>query len=103
MSQTLTTEQIEKILNTYKAKKERERTYYHAVKKTDAEFVAQNRERAKAHYNKNKDIKKIKYESDKEYLKSKSLYNYYKKRDDLAKFETKYPDKVHLLKNRGVY
>jgi hypothetical protein len=103
MSQTLTTEQIEKILNTYKAKKEREHNYYHSVKKTDAEFVAQNRERARAHYNNNKDIKKIKYESDKEYLKCKSLHNYYKKRDLITKFEEKHPEKVHLLKTRGVY
>ena len=62
-----------------------------------------NRERAKEHYNNNKEEKKEKYESDKEFLKSRSLYNYYKKVDKVNKFEEKYPDKVHMLKIRGVY
>tara|TARA_R110000796_G_scaffold55656_2_gene129334 strand:- start:5262 stop:5573 length:312 start_codon:yes stop_codon:yes gene_type:complete len=103
MSQTLTPDQIEKILNNYKAKKEREFKYYHSVKKTDEQFIMKNRERAKEHYNNNKEEKKEKYESDKEFLKSRSLYNYYKKVDKINKFEEKYPDKVHMLKIRGVY
>ena len=103
MSQTLTSEQIEKILNNYRAKKEREHKYYHSVKKTDEQFILKNRERAKAHYEKNKEVKKVKYASDKEFFRSRSLYNYYKKKEEIAKFEEKYPDKSHMLKIRGVY
>ena len=103
MSQTLTSEQIEKILNNYKAKKEREHKYYHAVKKTDENFIQKNRERAKAHYSNNKHVKKEKYEADKDYLRAQSLYNYYKKQGTLEKFEEKYPEKMNMVKGRGTY
>lgn len=103
MSQTLTPEQIDKILTNYKAKKEREHKYYHSVKKIDEQFIMKNRERAKAHYNNNKEVKKLKYEEDKEYMSARSLYNYYKKNEKLDKFELKYPDKVQILKTRGAY
>lgn len=103
MSQTLTSEQIEKILNNYKAKKEREHKYYHAVKKTDEQYILKNRERAKAHYANNKDVKKEKYEADKDFRRAQSLYNYYKKQGTLEKFEEKYPEKMNMVKGRGTY
>ena len=103
MAQSLTSEQIEKILNNYKAKKEREHKYYHAVKKTDENFIQKNRERAKAHYSNNKHVKKEKYEADKDYLRAKSLYNYYKKQGTLEKFSEKHPEKDKMIKQRGVY
>tara|TARA_R110002167_G_scaffold122776_1_gene301393 strand:+ start:1094 stop:1405 length:312 start_codon:yes stop_codon:yes gene_type:complete len=103
MSQSLTPEQIERILTNYKAKKEREYNYYHAVKKTDEKYIAKNRERAKAHYNNNKDAKKEKYEADKDYRRAQSLYNYYKKLGQIDKFEEKHPEKMNIVKVRGTY
>jgi len=103
MSQTFTPSQIDKILDDYKLKKEREYKYYHTVKKFDDGFILKNRERARNHYNENKEQKKLRYEGDKEFIKCRSLYNYYKKKDNLEKFQTKYPDKMELLNNRGIY
>lgn len=103
MSQSLTAEQIEKILNNYKAKKEREHKYYHAVKKVDENFILKNRQRAKLHYENNKSVKKEKYEADKDYRRALSLYNYYKKQGTLERFEEKHPEKMNMVKVRGVY
>ena len=98
----LSEEQIQKILTTYKNKRERENKYYHDVSKNSVEFIHKNRERAKLHYNKvGKDQKKEKYNVNKDFIKAKSLYNYYKKKDNTIKFEEKYPDKMDLLKSRN--
>lgn len=93
----LTNEQIERILNNYKAKRERENKYYHEVQKNNEEFKIKNRQRAKNHYEKNKDKKKEKYEKNKIYLQAKALFNYYKKRDNLDIFKSKHEDKYNLL------
>ena len=97
----LTDEQIEKILTTYKNKRERENKYYHEVKKNSEDYVLKNRQRAKEHYAKNKDIKTQKYQDNKEILKSKSLYNYYKKKDKIDVFEEKHQVKYELLQSKG--
>ncbi len=97
----LTNEQIERILNTYKAKRERENKYYHEVQKNNEEFKIKNRQRAKNHYEKNKDKKKENYESNKLFLQSKSLYNYYKKRENLETFKSKHEEKFNLLVDKN--
>tara|TARA_R100000541_G_scaffold44759_1_gene51814 strand:- start:336 stop:650 length:315 start_codon:yes stop_codon:yes gene_type:complete len=98
----LTNEQIERILNNYKAKRERENKYYHEVQKNNEEFKLKNRERAKTHYDKNKDKKKENYESNKLFLQSKSLFNYYRKRDNLEGFKEKHEEKYNLLVEKKI-
>ena len=98
----LSEEQINKILSNYKKKAEREKHYYHNVAKLDENFKIKNRQRAKAHYEKNKDKKKEKYDTNKDFLKSKSLYNYYKKNDRIDDFKKKHDDKFQILKNKGL-
>jgi hypothetical protein len=44
---TFDDDQINKIINQYKKTRERERKYYHEVKKNNEDFVNKNRERAK--------------------------------------------------------
>ena len=97
----LTNEQIEKILNNYKAKRERENKYYHEVQKNNEEFKIKNRQRAKNHYEKNKEKKKENYESNKLFLQAKSLHNYYKKRENLETFKTKHEEKFNLLVDKN--
>jgi hypothetical protein len=96
-------EQINKILTNYKNKRDRENKYYHDVTKNSEDFKIKNRERAKAHYhNKGKDMKKDRYEENKELLRVKSLYNYYKKKDNIEGFKEKHFDKYQLLLNSTV-
>ena len=45
----LSQEQIDIIINNYKKKRNREKEYYHKVKKIDEDFILKNRERAKNH------------------------------------------------------
>tara|TARA_B100000519_G_scaffold179108_1_gene169798 strand:+ start:1292 stop:1600 length:309 start_codon:yes stop_codon:yes gene_type:complete len=99
----LTEDQIQKILTTYKNKKKRESDYYHNSQKHNEDFIKKNRERAKIHYANNKDKKKEKYMENADLLKARSLHRYYTKKDTLDQFETKHPEKVSLLKSKGLY
>ena len=98
----LTDEQIQKILESYKKKREKENTYYHEVSKNKDDFKIKNRARAKAHYENNKDKKKEKYNNNKELICAKNLYKYYEKRDKLQIFEEKHPTKLDLLRENKI-
>ena len=95
-------EEVKKILNNYAKKRNREKMYYTQVKKDDVEYQKLNRERAKKHYENNKEKKKERYENDKEFMKTRQLYYYYKKHDKLEQMKNKYPEKIELLKNKGI-
>ncbi len=98
----LTEAQIAKVLIDYKKKRERENKYYHEVSKHNEEFKIKNRERAKNHYNKKgKEIKCNQYQDNKELKKAKSLYNYYKKNDNLEKFKEKHDTRCKILIENG--
>ncbi len=94
--------QIQNILTNYKNKRIRENKYYHEVSKHKEEFKIKNRQRAKLHYeNGYKEKKKINYENDKEFLKNKSLYNYYKRNDKIEVFKEKHKDKYDMLVDKN--
>jgi hypothetical protein len=98
----LTADQIARILTNYKNKRERENKYYHEVTKNKEEFKIKNRERAKAHYqNGYKDKKKENYNANKDLLKTKSLFNYYKRKDKIESFKEKHEDKYKMLVEKG--
>ena len=94
-------EQIEKILTNYKNKRDRENKYYHNISKNNEDYRLKNRERAKAHYDKvGKEMKRKRYEENKELIKAKSLLQYYKKKDDIKTFKEKHNDKyIMFLEN----
>tara|TARA_R100000654_G_scaffold24805_1_gene47977 strand:- start:4698 stop:5009 length:312 start_codon:yes stop_codon:yes gene_type:complete len=98
----LTDEYIKKIITSYENKRNREKKYYHEKKKDDESFKLKNRERAKEHYNKNKDNRKEKYLKDQEIMKIKSLIRYYKSKDRLEEFKSKYPEKVEKIGSNHV-
>jgi hypothetical protein len=99
----LTATQIARVLTNYKNKRIRENNYYHNVTKDKDEFKIKNRERAKAHYNNGyKDKKKENYANNRDLIKTKSLYNYYKKTDNIDKFKEKHQDKYDMLVEKGV-
>ena len=97
----LTEEQIEKILESYKKKRTKENNYYHEVSKNQDDFKIKNRARAKEHYDKNKDVKKEKYQNNKELICAKNLYKYYEKNDKIEIFKEKHPLKWDLLNVYG--
>ena len=99
----LTAEQIARILTNYKNKRERENKYYHDVTKNKEEFKIKNRERAKAHYqNGYKEKKRENYNTNKELLRTKALFNYYKKKDKIDTFKEKHEEKYKMLVEKGV-
>ncbi len=98
----LTEAQIAKILTDYKKKRERENKYYHEVSKHNEEFKAKNRERAKNHYHtKGKEMKSNQYQENKEFVKARTLYNYYKKKDKIDTFKEKHEEKCKILQEKG--
>ena len=99
----LTAEQIARILTNYKNKRQRENKYYHEVIKNKEEFKIKNRQRAKDHYhNGYKDKKRENYSNNKELLKTKSLFNYYKRKDMIDVFKEKHEDKYKMLVEKGI-
>ena len=98
----LTAEQIARVLTNYKNKRERENKYYHEVTKNIEEFKIKNCERAKAHYqNGYKEKKKENYTNNKDILKTKSLYNYYKRKEKIEVFKEKHEEKYKMLVEKG--
>ena len=98
----LTANEIARVLINYKNKRVRENNYYHNVSKNNDEFKLKNRERAKNHYaNGYKEKKKVNYQENKELLKTKSLYNYYKKNNKIDKFKEKHEAKYQMLIDKG--
>lgn len=94
--------EIKHILKIYKQRREKDKEKYDKVKDTE-EFKLKNRARAKEHYHKNKHLKKNAYEKDKEYIKCRNNYNYYKKNNREEEFKEKYPDKYMLLLERSCF
>ena len=97
-----TDEQINHILNQYKNKRNREKTIYHEVNKKDPEWCKINNQRAKTHYHNNKDKKKEKYQSNKEFVNARNMWRYYERLNRHNDFIVKHPDKVEYLKLNGV-
>tara|TARA_R110000782_G_C14592298_1_gene389935 strand:+ start:60 stop:371 length:312 start_codon:yes stop_codon:yes gene_type:complete len=100
MSEINDSARIQKIIQQYETKRAKEKVRYNLIKDTE-DFKIKNRQRAKDHYVLNKNIKKEKYESDKEFLSAKSQYNYYKKLDKIDIFKEKYPHKIEILSQRN--
>jgi len=76
-------------LQKYKKKLARKRETYQVKYKDDPEFKRQNRERAKAHYHKNKQTQSA--------LK---LYRYYVRNKSIQEFMDYHPEKFVLISHR---
>lgn len=85
----------------YKNKRNREIKYYNEVLKHNENFKIKNKQNSATWYSNNVDKKKQYYINNKEDLKLKSQFNYYKKNDKLDILKTKYPDKYELMVQKG--
>ena len=90
----------EKIIAQYKARRLRDKERYLQMK-ADPDFIAQNRGRAKAHYEKNKDIKLQRYAENRDLMNARSSLYYYKKKDKVDVFLKNCPDKVEILRSNN--
>ena len=92
---------IKKLVEQHKNKLEYYKNKYHNERKHDEAFMQKNRQRAKDHYEKNKILKQEYYQNNKDFLNAKNSYYYYKKRNNIDKFKTKFPEKYKLLMDRN--
>lgn len=91
-----TDEEIKTIIAAYDQKRTREKRNYDLLK-NDEEFKKQNRERVKKWYDNNKEVRKKEYIQNKEFRTARSSYTYYKNKNRLDEFKTKYPEKYQVL------
>jgi guanylate kinase len=92
---------IKKAIEQYKKKKANEYYNYHNKYKLDSNFMQKNKERANKHYHENKNKSKQRYEDNKDFIKARSSYNYYKRNDKLETFKSKFPERVKILKEHA--
>lgn len=97
----LSNEQIEKVLEKYKKKLQYDRDRYHNVKKLDSTFMEKNRQRAKNHYETNKDKRKEYYMNNRENKILINKFYYYNKLNKLDVLKDKYPDEYIKLCEMG--
>ena len=93
--------EIKHILSLYKTQREKDKERYKLVKDTD-EFKRQNRARAKAHYEKTKDIRKQRYINNRELQIAKNSYYYYQRTNNVKTFMEKYPERYEMLHGHDV-
>lgn len=92
---------ITKLLEDYKKKKLYDYNKYHNERKFNTEFIDKNRQRAKDHYRVNKENRKEEYIKNKDIQKSKNLYHYYRRNNNLQVFILKHIDKYNMLLSIG--
>ena len=92
---------INDVLLKYKNKRNREKKYYDEVLKNNDNFKIKNKQNSAIWYSNNKDKKKEYYINNKEDIKLKSQFYYYKKNDKLDILKTKYPEKYDLMVEKG--
>ncbi len=95
-------QQINKVIQQYKNKKEKEYNNYHLKNKLDPEYMQKNKDRAKNHYNLNKQKRADTYKKNKDLIKARSSYYYYLKNNKLDIFKDKFPQHVEILKKNNI-
>jgi len=89
--------EIKKIVSMYKSQRQKDKERYEKIKNTE-EFKMKNRARAKAHYEKTREIRQQKYINERDTRLAKNSYYYYKRSNNLEVFKEKHPEKYELLK-----
>ena len=95
-------EKIQKLLTSYKRKRQKEKERYERLKDTE-DFKNKNRDNARRYWQRNKERKKKHYEENKDYINATQSYKYWLKKGMVDKWIEKSPDKYELLKSRGYF
>jgi len=92
-------EEIIKVLQYYKEKREYDRNRYHNYLKHDPEWVLKQQKFNRESYHKNRD-KRLEYNHrNKDTINTKNLYRWYHKNNRQEEFKLKFPDKYKLLED----
>ena len=94
-------EYMTKVIRSYKKKQEADKARYDRFK-DDEDFQKKNRERAKAHYDTKKVDRAQIYKDNKPLMNAKSSFYYYRRNNKLDQFQSKYPERVEILKENGI-
>ena len=90
-------EEIIKLLQYYKEKREYDRYRYHNYLKNDPEWVDKQKKWNRESYHKHRD-KRLEYNNkNKDIINTKNLYRWYYKNNKQDDFKLKFPDKYKLL------
>ena len=92
---------IKKLLEQYEKKQIRQKARYDE-RKSDTDFINMNRVKSKDYYANNKDKKREQYVKDKDFIKARNQFYYYRKNNKVDYFKEKFVDQVELLKSRNV-
>jgi len=94
--------EIKKIVSLYKNQREKDKERYSRIKDTE-DFKLKNRARAKAHYEKTKEIRQQRYKDERDTRLAKNTYYYYKRVDKMDLFKDKHSEKYEILKKCGYF
>lgn len=86
------------IVSLYKNQREKDKNRYLKIKDSE-DFKKKNRERAKAHYNKTREIRAQRYKDNKDVRLAKNCYYYYKRCGRVEDFKNKYPERYDLIQS----
>lgn len=92
--------EIQKIISLYKNQRNKDKERYEKIKNTE-EFKLKNRARAKAHYEKTREIRQQRYINERDTRLAKNSYYYYKRTNQMELFKEKHPEKYEILKSCG--
>lgn len=95
-------DEITDIVNKFIHRREYYKQRYHNYVKTDPEQVDKARERARIHYNNNKEKRKEYYQTNKTMMLAMNRYRYYKKNNNLDLYIKKYPEDYKLIIQKQV-
>jgi len=89
--------EIKHILSLYKSQRLKDKMRYEKVKDNE-DFKVKNRLRAKAHYEKTKEVRRDRYSDNRDLQIAKNSYYYYKRTNNIETFQEKYPERYKLIK-----
>jgi len=92
--------EIQKIVSMYKSQRQKDKERYEKIKNTE-EFKMKNRARAKAHYEKTREIRQQRYINERDTRLAKNSYYYYKRTNQMELFKEKHSEKYEILKKCG--
>tara|TARA_R110000772_G_scaffold210779_1_gene321495 strand:- start:484 stop:777 length:294 start_codon:yes stop_codon:yes gene_type:complete len=89
-------EQIQKVIDQYVRNRQYQKDYYRNRYHEDEEFRNKAKDNSRNYYKNNISTRKELYQTNKDFIKSKRKYRYWKSKDDIEGFKTKYPEEWEM-------
>ena len=91
-----TDDEIKLALNRYLKNKEYQKNYYRNKYNEDEEYREKTKQLSRQYYQNNSDKRKEKYEIQKDFLRAKRRFRYWKQKNNIDKFIEKYPEDYEM-------